>query len=146
MTDKPNIPPRKPGEGSRDYRKRISGGTYKNNRKFPQSKVNKPKPKPTDKIPPDMEEFYGGPSKEVIEERKKAIDKIKRGNPTNEEIEEAKREADYDAGDFLQDPEQSNAFTNRDILKILQHAASIRPYQQVGGSLFKALTILLAVG
>ena len=91
MTDKPNIPPRKPGEGTRDYRKRISGGTYKNNQKFPQSKVNKPNPQPTDKIPSDMEEFYKGPSKEVIEERKKAIDKIRRGDPTNEEIEEAKR-------------------------------------------------------
>jgi hypothetical protein len=34
-----------------------------------------------------------------------------------------------------------SAFKNRDILKILQQAASIRPYQQVGGSLFKALTI-----
>ena len=33
MTDKPNIPPRKPGEGTRDYRKRISGGTYKNKNK-----------------------------------------------------------------------------------------------------------------
>jgi hypothetical protein len=135
MTDKPNIPPRKPGEGSRDYRKRISGGTYKN------PKANKPKPKPTDKIPSDMEEFYKGPSKEVIEERQKAIDKIRRGNPTNEEIEEAKREADYEAGDYLLPDEPSNAFTNRDILKILQHAASVRPYQQVGGSLFKALTI-----
>ena len=38
MTDKPNIPPRKPGEGTRDYRRRISGGTYKNNRQFPQAK------------------------------------------------------------------------------------------------------------
>ena len=135
MTDKPNIPPRKPGEGSRDYRKRISGGTYKN------PKANKPTPKPTDKIPPEMEEFYGGPSKKVIEERRKAIDKIRRGNPTNEEIEEAKREADFEADDYLLPDEPSNAFTNRDILKILQHAASVRPYQQVGGSLFKALTI-----
>ena len=95
MTDKPNIPPRKPGEGSRDYRKRISGGTYKN------PKANKPTPKPTDKIPSDMEEYYKGPSKEVIEERQKAIDKIRRGNPTNEEIEEAKREADFEADDSV---------------------------------------------
>ena len=134
MTDKPNIPPRKPGEGSRDYRKRIYPD-YKNKNKKPNT------PKTTNKPPSDMEEFYKGPSKDVIEERKKAIDKIKRGDPTNEEIEEAKREADYEAGDFLQDPEQSNAFRNRDILKILQQAASIRHYQQVGGSLFKALTI-----
>ena len=142
MTDKPNIPPRKPGEGTLDYRRRISGGTYKNNQKFPQGKVNKPTPKPTDEIPSDMEEFYKGPSKEVIEERKKAIDKIKRGDPTNEEIEEAKRDADYEAGDFLQDPEQSNAFRNRDILKIIGAGlGGIRPYQQVGGSLFRALTI-----
>ena len=120
MTDKPNIPPQKPGEGSRDYRKRISGGTYKNKQKFPQSKVNKPKPKTTDKPPSDMEELYGGPSKEVIEERKKAIDKIRRGNPTNEEIEEAKREADYEAGDYLLPDEPSNAFNYRNMLKILQ--------------------------
>ena len=141
MADKPNIPPRKPGEGTRDYRRRISGGTYKNNRQFPQSKVNKPQPKPTDTPPSDMEEFYKGPSKEVIEERKKAIDKIKRGDPTNEEIQEALQDEDMRQGDFLQDPEQSNAFRNRDILKILQHAASLRSYQKVGGSLFKALTI-----
>ena len=142
MTDKPNIPPRKPGEGTRDYRKRISGGTYKNNQKFPQSKVNKPNPQPTDKIPSDMEEFYKGPSKEVIEERQKAIDKIRRGDPTNEEIEEAKRESDFDAEDYLLPDEPSNAFTNRDILKIIGTGlGGIRPYQQVGGSLFKALTI-----
>ena len=114
MTDKPNIPPRKPGEGSRDYRKRISGGTYKN------PKANKPTPKPTDKPPSDMEEFYKGPSKKVIEERQKAIDKIRRGNPTNEEIEEAKREADYEAGDYLLPDEPSNAFNYRNMLKILQ--------------------------
>ena len=114
MTDKPNIPPRKPGEGSRDYRKRISGGTYKN------PKANKPTPKPTNQPPSDMEEFYKGPSKEVIEERKKAIDKIRRGNPTNEEIEEAKREADYEAGDYLLPDEPSNAFNYRNMLKILQ--------------------------
>ena len=114
MTDKPNIPTRKPGEGSRDYRKRISGGTYKN------PKANKPTPKPTDKIPSDMEEFYKGPSKEVIEERQKAIDKIRRGNPTNEEIEEAKREADFEADDYLLPDEPSNAFNYRNMLKILQ--------------------------
>ena len=113
MTDKPNIPPRKPGEGSRDYRKRISGGAYKNKNK-------KPEPKPTDKPPSDMEEFYKGPSKEVIKERQKAIDKIRRGNPTNEEIEEAKREADYEAGDYLLPDEPSNAFNYRNMLKILQ--------------------------
>ena len=33
MTDKPNIPPQRPGEGSRAYRRRISGGTYKNKNK-----------------------------------------------------------------------------------------------------------------
>ena len=114
MTDKPNIPPRKPGEGSRDDRRRISGGTYKN------PKANKPTPKPTDKIPSDMEEFYKGPSKEVIEERQKAIDKIRRGNPTNEEIEEAKREADFEADDYLLPDEPSNAFNYRNMLKILQ--------------------------
>ena len=135
MTDKPNIPPRKPGEGSRDYRKRIYPD-YKNKNKKPNT------PKPTDKPPSDMEEFYKGPSKKVIEERQKAIDKIRRGNPTNEEIEEAKREADYEAGDYLLPDEPSNAFTNRDILKIIGTGlGGIRPYQQVGGSLFKALTI-----
>jgi hypothetical protein len=34
MTDKPYIPPQKPGEGTLDYRRRISGGTYKNRNKL----------------------------------------------------------------------------------------------------------------
>ena len=143
MTDKPNIPPRKPGEGTLDYRRRISGGTYKNNQKFPQGKVNKPTPKPTDEIPSDMEEFYKGPSKEVIEERKKAIDKIRRGNPTDEEIQEALREDDYKRGDYLLPDGPSNAFKFRDGLKIIQQLNTVRnlPYKAIGGTVRNLLLI-----
>ena len=143
MTDKPNIPPQRPGEGSREYRNRISGGKYKKNRKFPQSKVNKPKPKPTDNPPPDMEEFYKGPSKEVIEERQKAIDKIRRGNPTDEEIQEALREDDYKRGDYLLPDGPSNAFKFRDGLKIIQQLNTVRnlPYKAIGGTVRNLLLI-----
>ena len=107
MTDKPNIPPRKPGEGTRDYRKRISGGTYKNKNK-------------KNKLPSDADIQTKGNME---------------GQPKPEDI----FGEDYEGGPtYLR---QSDAFKNRDILKILQQAASIRPYQQVGGSLFKALTI-----
>ena len=123
------IPPPNEGEGTRDYRKRISGGTYKNNRQFPQSKVNKPTPKPTDKPPSDMEEFYKGPSKEVIEERKKAIDKIKRGNPTNEEIQEGLQDEDLRQGDYLEDPENPL----NDLMKIGGAAAGF------GGNILRML-------
>ena len=68
MTVKPNIPPRKPGEGTRDYRKRISGGTYKNKNiknKLPsdadiQTEGNmKGQPKPEDIF---GEDYEGGPT------------------------------------------------------------------------------------
>ena len=68
MTDKPNTPPRKPGEGTRDYRKRISGGTYKNKNKktkLPsdadiQTKGNmQGQPKPEDIF---GEDYEGGPT------------------------------------------------------------------------------------
>ena len=68
MNDKPNTPPRKPGEGTRDYRKRISGGTYKNKNKknkLPsdadiQTEGNmKGQPKPEDIF---GEDYEGGPT------------------------------------------------------------------------------------
>ena len=67
MTDKPNIPPRKPGEGTRDYRKRISGGSYKNKNKPKkpsdadiQTEGNmKGQPKPEDIF---GEDYEGGPT------------------------------------------------------------------------------------
>ena len=86
MTDKPNIPPRKPGEGTRDYRKRISGGTYKNKNK-------------KNKLPSDADIQTEGNMK---------------GQPKPEDI----FGEDYEGGPtYLR---QSNAFTGRDILKILQ--------------------------
>ncbi len=39
MTDKPYIPPQKPGEGTLDYRRRISGGTYKNRNKLKKNEL-----------------------------------------------------------------------------------------------------------
>ena len=113
-------------EGSLDKRKRISGGKYKANRK------NKNNP------------FAGMSDEEQRVEalqRQEALNKKRAEEQLDQDPERNKQLEDMRQGDFLQDPEQSNAFTNRDILKILQHAASVRPYQQVGGSLLKALTI-----
>jgi len=125
MTDKPNIPPRRPGEGSRDYRKRISGGSYK----------NKPNPKnPYEGMTDEQQREAAAKNQEKLN-KKREEERLDQDPERNKQLEDMRQ------GDFLQDPEQSNAFTNRDILKILQQAASIRPYQQVGGSLFKALTI-----
>ena len=67
MTDKPNIPPRKPGEGTRDYRKRIYPDYKKKNKKDKppsdadiQTKGNmKGQPKPEDIF---GEDYEGGPT------------------------------------------------------------------------------------
>ena len=113
-------------EGSLNRRKRISGGKYKATRR------NKNNP------------FAGMTDDEQRVEalkRQEALNKKRAEEQLDQDPERNKQLEDMRQGDFLQDPEQFNAFTNRDILKILQQAASIRPYQQVGGSLFKALTI-----
>ena len=126
MTDKPNIPPRKPGEGSRDYRKRISGGSYKN--------------------PPNPKNPYAGMTdqqqREAVAKNQEKLNKKREEERLDQDPELNKQREDMRRGDFLQDPEQSNAFRNRDILKIIGAGlGGIRPYQQVGGQLFKALTI-----
>ena len=113
-------------EGSLDKRKRISGGKYKANRK----NKNNPFAGMTDE-----EQRVEAAKRQAALNKKRAEEKLDQDPERNKQLEDMRQ------GDFLQDPEQSNAFTNRDILKILQHAASIRPYQQVGGSLLKALTI-----
>ena len=113
-------------EGSLDKRKRISGGKYKANRK----NKNNPFAGMTDE-----EQRVEAAKRQAALDKKRAEEKLDQDPERNKQLEDMRQ------GDFLQDPEQTNAFTNRDILKILQHAASIRPYQQVGGSLFKALTI-----
>ena len=82
MTDKPNIPPRKPGEGTLDYRRRISGGTYKNRSKLTNNKLPtdeeiqaegdaKFEPKPEDLKPKTPEEIAA--AKKGLEEAKKKI-------------------------------------------------------------------------
>ena len=113
-------------EGSLDKRKRISGGKYKANRK----NKNNPFAGMTDE-----EQRVEAAKRQAALNKKRAEEKLDQDPERNKQLEDMRQ------GDFLQDPEQSNAFRNRDILKILQQAASIRPYQQVGGSLFKALTI-----
>ena len=113
-------------EGSLDKRKRISGGKYKANRK----NKNNPFAGMTDE-----EQRVEAAKRQAALNKKRAEEKLDQDPERNKQLEDMRQ------GDFLQDPEQSNAFTNRDILKILQHAASVRPYQQVGGSLLKALTI-----
>jgi len=113
-------------EGSLDKRKRISGGKYKANRK----NKNNPFAGMTDE-----EQRVEAAKRQAALDKKRAEEKLDQDPERNKQLEDMRQ------GDFLQDPEQFNAFRNRDILKILQQAASIRPYQQVGGSLFKALTI-----
>ena len=113
-------------EGSLDKRKRISGGKYKANRK----NKNNPFAGMTDE-----EQRVEAAKRQAALDKKRAEEKLDQDPERNKQLEDMRQ------GDFFHDPEQSNAFTNRDILKILQHAASVRPYQQVGGSLLKALTI-----
>jgi len=113
-------------EGSLDKRKRISGGKYKANRK----NKNNPFAGMTDE-----EQRVEAAKRQAALNKKRAEEKLDQDPERNKQLEDMRQ------GDFLQDPEQSNAFINRDILKILQHAASVRPYQQAGGALFKALTI-----
>ena len=85
MTDKPNIPPRKPGEGTLDYRRRISGGTYKNRSKLTNNKLPtdeeiqaegdaKFEPTPED-FKPKTEEEKEAARKGLEEARKKMADK-----------------------------------------------------------------------
>ena len=82
MTDKPNIPPRKPGEGTLDYRRRISGGTYKNRSKLTNNKLPtdeeiqaegdaKFEPTPDDLKPKTQEEVDA--AKKGLEEAKKRM-------------------------------------------------------------------------
>ncbi len=128
MTDKPNIPPRKPGEGTRDYRKRIYPD-YKKNRLSNQRRVRLPSDPEIQaegdaKFEPKAEDFKPKTEEEV--------DAAKKG------LEEAKKRM---ADKTFKPERDKDGFINRDMLKILQYAASVRPYQQVGGALFKALTI-----
>ena len=81
-------------------------------------------------------------------EYQKAQEAKKKADDNFEESRQREWKAKKERGEVFGDmPPDFNlnfddsAFKNRDILKILQQAASIRPYQQVGGSLFKALTI-----
>ena len=81
-------------------------------------------------------------------EYQKAQEAKKKADDNFEEARQREWKAKKERGEVFGDmPPDFNlnfddsAFKNRDILKILQQAASIRPYQQVGGSLFKALTI-----
>ena len=126
MTDKPNIPPRKPGEGSRDYRNRISGGSYKN--------------KPNPKNP--YEGMTDEQQREAVAKNQEKLNKKRAEEKLDQDPELNKQQEDMRQGDFLQDPERSMSFKNRDILKIIGTGlGGIRPYQQAGGALFRALTI-----
>jgi len=128
MTDKPNIPPRKPGEGTRDYRKRISDGSYK----------NKPQAKGNDRFKGLTDDQIRAKIAAEDAERAKEAKETK----LDQDPELNKQQEDMRQGDFLQDPERSMSFKNRDILKIIGTGlGGIRPYQQAGGALFRALTI-----
>ena len=85
MTDKPNIPPQKPGEGTLDYRRRISGGTYKNRNKLKKNNLPsdaeiqaegdaKFEPTPED-LKPKTEEEKEAARKGLEEARKRMADK-----------------------------------------------------------------------
>ena len=92
-------------EGSLDKRKRISGGKYKANRR---SKDNP---------------FAGMSDEEQRVEalkRQEALNKNRAEEQLDQDPERNKQLEDMRQGDFLQDPEQSNAFNYRDMLKILQ--------------------------
>ena len=82
MTDKPNIPPQMPGEGTLDYRRRISGGTYKNRNKLKKNDLPsdaeiqaegdaKFEPTPEDLKPKTPEEIEA--AKKGLEEAKKRM-------------------------------------------------------------------------
>ena len=135
MTDKPNIPPRKPGEGTRDYRKRIHPD-YKKNRRTNQ---NNQQPLGDDDIQAQGD-AKGNPTKEDLKPlTPEQIEANRRG------IEEAKkrmRGGPLDKDNFLD-------FSAREALKIglqaAQTAASIQrwhamPYRAAGWGV-KALTI-----
>ena len=132
MTDKPNIPPQKPGEGSKDYRKRIHPD-YKKKRSRNNTK-DRFKGLTDDQIRAKVQQ----------EDAKRAQDA--EDEKLDQDVELNKQREDMRQGDYLRDPEGENGFSYRHALKIgMQAAQTARmiqtfPYRAAGG-VIKALTI-----
>ena len=134
MTDKPNIPPQKPGEGSKDYRKRIHPNYKK--------RTNPKNP-------------YAGMTdeqqREAANKRQEELNKKREEERLDQDVELNKQREDMRQGDYLRDPEGENGFSYRHALKIgMQAAQTARmiqtlPYRAAGGFI-KALTIGNALG
>ena len=114
------IPPPNEGEGTRDYRERISGGSYKANRK------NKNNP------------FAGMTDDEQRIEaakRQEALNKKREEERLDQDPELNKQREDMRQGDYLQDPEQP--FNINTLLQIGGAAGSMIPF--MGGNILKML-------
>lgn len=113
------IPPPNEGEGTRDYRKRISGGSYKN-------KPNKNNP------------FAGMTDEEQRIEaakRQEALNKKREEEKLDQDPELNKQREDMRQGDYLEDPEQP--FNINTLLQIGGAAGSMIPF--MGGNILKML-------
>ena len=113
------IPPQEEGEGTLDYRKRISGGTYKN-------KPNKNNP------------FAGMSDEEQRVEalkRQEALNKKRAEEKLDQDPELNKQREDMRQGDYLEDPEQP--FNINTLLQIGGAAGSMIPF--MGGNILKML-------
>ena len=84
------IPPPNEGEGTRDYRKRISGGSYK----------NKPNPKNPYAGMTDEQQ------KEAADKNQEKLNKKREEERLDQDPELNKQREDMRQGDYLQDPEQ----------------------------------------
>ena len=105
------IPPPNEGEGTRDYRDRISGGSYKKNRR------NKDNP------------FAGMSDEEQRVEalkRQEALNKKRAEEKLDQDPELNKQREDMRQGDYLQDPEQP--FNINTLLQIGGAAGSMIPF------------------
>ena len=105
------IPPPNEGEGTRDYRDRISGGSYKKNRR------NKDNP------------FAGMSDEEQRIEaakRQEALNKKREEERLDQDPELNKQREDMRQGDYLQDPEQP--FNINTLLQIGGAAGSMIPF------------------
>ena len=111
------IPPPNEGEGTRDYRKRISGGSYKN-------KPNKNNP-------------YAGltdeQQKEAADKNQEKLNKKREEERLDQDPELNKQREDMRQGDYLEDPEQP--FNINTLLQIGGAAGSMIPF--IGGNMLK---------
>ena len=122
------IPPPNEGEGTRDYRERISGGSYKANRK------NKNNP------------FAGMTDEEQRIEaakRQEALNKKREEERLDQDPELNKQREDMRQGDYLEDPENPHMSTIKNLLKYgLPVKSTYSGLAQVGMSGMKFLRLI----